>query len=98
MAARVGVSHVTLERFLAGGGKPEPSVTTLARIQAWLEQPQEAEVAHRWRRDLRRLLGPLPAGKYRDAEAAVGRVFEEYLREAGEQIPEWVLQLGKKQR
>lgn len=94
IAARIGLSHYVLYKFL---NREPVRPTTKARIQRWLEEPGDADTAERLHKDLQRLLGRLGAGKTRAVEAAIGRVIAQAFEDAGEEVPSWVSRLGKKQ-
>lgn len=94
LAARIGISHFAVYQFLE---KKKVRPATLERIQAWLAQPGEEDSVVRFRNELRRLLGRLGAAKKRELERSIGRLIEVAFHEAGEDVPTWVKQLGRKQ-
>lgn len=92
VARRAGVSHVTLLRLLAGEGSIRGS--TLKQLEEWLERPGEREAVGRLRRDLKRLLGALPAAVVRRTERELAALIRRAYNATGVEPPEWVDLLG----
>lgn len=91
-AARIGVSHITLWKFLAKRGDLRP--TTVAAMREWLDRPGDADAAQELRKNLRRVLGGLRKQDRAEAEKEIGRVIERFFRRAGKPIPQWVRNMG----
>jgi hypothetical protein len=96
IAAQVGANYATLYRFLDRKVTPRP--WTLRRIEAWLSEPGEGAVAARFRDDLRRLLGILPARDRREVEREVAGVVGRAFRVRQREVPVWVAALAGKTR
>lgn len=96
IAGQAGLSYVTLYRFVDGKVTPRP--WTLRRIEAWLAEPGEGAVAARFRDDLRRLLGSLPARDRREIEREIAGVVGRAFRVRQRDEPMWVASLARKAR
>lgn len=94
LAARISVSHYTLHKFIVGK-RVFPS--TLERIRRWLEAPGAEDTVERVRTDLKDLLGRVGARRARAVEVALGHLIAKAFEDAGEEVPRWVGQLGRKQ-
>jgi len=94
LAARIGISHFAVYRFLDGQAvRP----TTLERIRSWLDAPGEEDAVKELRKLLRRVLGRLGAARARDVEGAIGRAIADAFRGAGQEPPKWLKVFGRKQ-
>jgi transcriptional regulator with XRE-family HTH domain len=94
LAARAGVSHYTLGKFIRGK-RVFPS--TKERIRRWLEEPGPEDAVERIRTDLKALLGRVGARRSQVVEVALARLIASAFEEAGEEVPRWVAQFGRKQ-
>lgn len=90
LARRIGLSHVTLLSFLEGS---EPRRSTTAAIQRWLDAPDHEEVFDRWRKDLTRLLGQLPARDRKLVEAEFLGSLEAAFKRTKLEVPAWLRRL-----
>lgn len=95
LAARIGISHYVLHKFLKGDPGVRP--TTVARIRQWAERPGDEAVVQDMRRGLRRLLGRLGVRRALEVEGRIGEAIRVAFKDVGEEPPDWVRKLGKKQ-
>ena len=94
VGAAVGVSHFVIWKLLEGGTVRRASA---AKIEAWLDRPKDAHAAQDLRRALQRVVGRLGRRAARHVEVQVREVLMKAFKAAGEDAPEWVPGLGKKQ-
>jgi predicted DNA-binding transcriptional regulator AlpA len=93
IAGQSGLNYVTLYRLIDGKVTPRP--WTLRRLEAWLAEPGESAIAARFRDDLRRLLGTLPARDRRKVAREIAAVVERGFRACHKEVPEWVAAMVK---